>query len=110
MSIVLAAFGIGSIIGMVIVSKLKNKYKTIQSYYFLEIFQGVVLFLIAIPSLGVVLLLCIVGILNGISGVIMTSQIQAHVPMNKLGRTISIIALAAFGAVPLSLLFSGWIS
>jgi len=111
LGIVMAAFGIGSIIGMFIVSKLKTKYKTIRSYYFLEIFQGVILFLIAIPSLWVVLLaLCIIGILNGISGVIMTSQIQANVPMNRLGRTMSIVALASFGAVPVSLLFSGWIS
>lgn len=111
LGIVMGAFGIGSLIGMVIVSKLKSKYKTIRSYYFLEIFQGAVLFLIAIPSLWVVLtILCIVGILNGISGVIMTTQIQAHVPMNKLGRTMSIVALASFGAVPISQLFSGWIT
>ncbi|WP_144513986.1 MFS transporter [Bacillus sp. FJAT-22090] len=111
MGFVLAAFGAGSVIGMMFVTKLHPKYKTLRSFYWLELIQGLLLFLVAIPSVWVVLLsLAAIGILNGISSVIIISKIQAHVPRARLGRTMSIVSLAAFGAVPISQLLTGWLS
>lgn len=111
MGFVLAAFGAGSVIGMMVVTKLKPKFKTLYSFYLLEIVQGLLLFLVAIPSLWVALFsLAAIGILNGISSVIVISKIQANVPGSRIGRTMSIVSLAAFGAVPISQLLTGWMS
>lgn len=111
MGVIVAAFGIGSVLGMIIVTKLKTDYKTIQTFFLLEIMQGLMLIFVAIPSLWVVLVsLGIVGIFNGISSVIIISRIQSLVPRDRLGRTMSIVSLASFGAVPISQLLTGWIS
>lgn len=111
MGFVLAAFGAGSVIGMMFVAKLQPKYKTLKSFYWLELLQGLIMFLMVFPSLWIVMTaLAAIGILNGISSVIIISKIQAHVPKVRLGRTMSIVSLAAFGAVPLSQLMTGWLS
>ncbi|PGV62044.1 hypothetical protein COD94_18410 [Bacillus cereus] len=111
MGIVMATFGIGSVLGMMMISRLKTEYKTIRMFYILEIFQGVILSFVAIPSLWVVILAVgLVGTLNGISSIIMISKIQSNIPMSNLGRTMSIVSLASFGAVPISQVLSGWIS
>lgn len=111
MGFVLAAFGAGSVIGMMFIAKLQPKYKTLRSFYWLELLQGLIMFLLALPSVWIVMLsLAAIGILNGISSVIIISKIQANVPKARLGRTMSIVSLAAFGAVPISQLATGWLS
>ncbi|WP_433774304.1 MFS transporter [Bacillus wiedmannii] len=111
MGIVMAAFGIGSVLGMMMISKLKTEYKTLQMFYILEISQGIILCFVAIPSLIIVIFaIGIVGILNGIASIIMISKIQSNVPSYNLGRTMSFVSLASFGAVPISQLLSGWLS
>lgn len=111
MGFVLAAFGAGSVIGMIFIGKLPPKYKTLRSFYWLELLQGLIMFLLVVPSILVIMLaLAAIGILNGISSVIIISRIQAHVPKARLGRTMSIVSLAAFGAVPISQLMTGWLS
>lgn len=111
MGFVLAAFGAGSVIGMMCIAKLQPKYKTLRSFYWLELLQGLIMFLLALPSVWIVMLsLAAIGILNGISSVIIISKIQANVPKARLGRTMSIVSLAAFGAVPISQLATGWLS
>ncbi|SDG76518.1 Predicted arabinose efflux permease, MFS family [Planococcus glaciei] len=111
MGFVLAAFGAGSVIGMMFIAKLQPKHKTLRSFYWLELLQGLIMFLLALPSVWIVMLsLAAIGILNGISSVIIISKIQANVPKARLGRTMSIVSLAAFGAVPISQLATGWLS
>lgn len=111
MGFVLAAFGAGSVIGMMFIAKLQPKYKTLRSFYWLELLQGLIMFLLVVPSIWVIMLaLAIIGVLNGISSVIIISKIQAHVPKARIGRTMSIVSLAAFGAVPISQLLTGWLS
>lgn len=111
MGFTLAAFGAGSVLGMVLVTRLKSEFKTLHAFYFLEVLQGLLLFLVAVPSLWIVILsLSVIGILNGISSVIVISKIQTNVPNHRLGRTMSIVAFAAFGAVPISQLLTGWLS
>ncbi|AQQ53215.1 MFS transporter [Planococcus lenghuensis] len=111
MGFIVAAFGIGSTLGMIIAAKLKAELKTIRSFFLFEIMQGMMLFFVAIPSLWMVIVaLAIVGVFNGISSVIIISRIQSLVPRNRLGRTMSIVSLASFGAVPISQLLTGWLS
>lgn len=111
MGFIIAAFGVGSVLGMIIVTKLKPRFKTLQAFYLLEILQGLILIFVAVPSLWTVILsLGIVGIFNGISSVIIVSKIQANIPRSRLGRTMSIVSFASFGAVPVSQLLTGWVS
>ncbi|MFD1362761.1 MFS transporter [Lentibacillus salinarum] len=108
LGLVMSAYGTGSVIGMFTVPKIKERYKSLHSFYVLQALQGLVLLLLAIQSLPVVLtVLCFVGIFNGISNVILISKIHSSVSLDWLGRTMSFVSLASFGSVPLSQLAAG---
>src|SRR5690606_32310108 len=103
MGFVLAAFGAGSVIGMMFIGKLQPKYKTLRSFYWLVLLQGLIMFLLVVTSILVSMIeLAILGILRVISCVINITKIQAQVPTARFHRTMSIDFHAAYGDVPIS--------
>lgn len=108
LGIVMASFGLGSIVGMIVVPYIKRRFKTIQFFFVLEVLQGLFFIFIAIQFLGAILAaLFIVGVCNGVANVILITKIHTNISKDMLGRTMSFVSLASFGAVPLSQLVYG---
>ncbi len=108
--IIMASFGIGSLIGIIAsgIIKINPKKLGILTTIVVGIF-GIFLALMGfVNSLWIgSALVFILGLLNGYVGIIITTLLQENTPPEMLGRLMSLVMLFAVGLVPVSQAISG---
>lgn len=102
-SLLLAAFGAGSFLGMGFLGASTPVRRPGLVFCLLQLAQAPLVALVVrdVPLLAAVALLGI-GLLHGLSGVIYLTLIHDRVPATVRGRIMSVVALVAFCLVPLS--------
>ena len=108
--IIMASFGIGSLLGIIAsgIIKINPKRLGILTTIVVGIF-GVFLALMGfVNSLWIgSALVFILGLLNGYVGIIIITLLQENTPPEMLGRLMSLVMLFAVGLVPVSQAISG---
>jgi MFS family permease len=108
--IIMAAFGIGNLIGIIASGTIKIKPQKlgILTTIIVGIF-GVFLALMGFISsiwMGFILVF-ILGAFNGYVGIVITTLLQKNTPPEMLGRMMSLVVLSMVGFVPISQAVSG---
>lgn len=108
--IIMAAFGIGNLIGIIASGTIKIKPQKlgILTTIIVGIF-GVFLVLMGFISsiwMGFILVF-ILGAFNGYIGIVITTLLQKNTPPEMLGRMMSLVVLSMVGFVPISQAISG---
>ncbi len=100
--LLLAGFGVGSIVGMLFLGFISLRHRGLL-FCLLTLSQAPLLASLAFVSLPLaVTFLAGIGLLNGVCSVMYLTLIQTKVAGDMLGRVMSLMSLATFGVAPLS--------
>jgi MFS family permease len=106
---ILAAFGIGALVGTLISGSLREQRRRGLVMIGVSVLfsVGAVILGLAPNAAVAVIVALILGMSNGYIGVSIITWMQQGTEPSMMGRVMSLFALAGFGLVPLSLAFSG---
>lgn len=106
--LMLAGFGAGSVIGMVIAGGHAPQHRRGVAFCLLQLGQAPLVAGLTFAPLGpAVALLALTGLINGISNVMYMTLVQGRVAAAMLGRGMSFVALGSFGLAPFSQVAAG---
>jgi predicted MFS family arabinose efflux permease len=109
--LLLAAFGLGSLLGVLLSGRLFTWPARGKIALTLGVVQGVALALVPAGDMlwvGLVVL-AIAGVCVGMNDVFYVSMLQQRLPSALLGRSMSALMSAAYAAYPASVLISGYV-
>ena len=106
--LLLAGFGAGSIIGMLVLASRRPVQRRGRTFCILQLVQAPLLAALPFVPLSLaVVCLALIGFLNSMAVVTYLGLIQSRVAEHMIGRVMSFVALAAFGLTPCSQLLTG---
>ncbi len=101
--LMLAGFGVGSVVGMLLAGTRSATRRRGIAFCLLELCQGPLAVGLAFAPLSLsIVLLAVMGLLNGGATVMYMALVQGRIATAMLGRVMSFVALGSFGLVPLS--------
>jgi hypothetical protein len=109
--LIMSASGLGAVIGSLLAAAWVPSNRALGTIVMLlAISRGVGTLMISYiaTTLEGIILMALLGVLMGYTGIIFMTWIQKRVQMAFLGRVMSLVMLSVMGLQPLSLGFSGW--
>ena len=107
--LMLSAFGFGALVGALLTDRFfKVPHRGLVALV-LGVLQGVAVLLTPLWGglVGAAVMLAIAGVTVGVLNAFYLTQVQREVPIEQLGRTMSVLTMAVFGAQPVSVLAAG---
>jgi hypothetical protein len=105
---ILAGFGAGALLGGILAGLLENIAQKGRVALLLALAQGVSLaFLPYGGVVGAVACLCLNGMSNSLSNVLLLTLLQQRIPRHLMGRIMGVMLFTALGSYPLSVALAG---
>lgn len=107
--LMLSAFGFGALVGALLTDRLFKVPHRGLIALILGVLQGVAVVLTPLWGglAGAATMLAVAGLTVGVLNAFYLTQVQREVPIEQLGRTMSVLTMAVFGAQPVSVLAAG---
>lgn len=111
LSYLLSAFGLGSLIGVIIAGLLPSKYNSVSFMSLMAMTFGVIWFVFTwVNNIYFILsLLCFAGILISIINILFITTLQKSSPINTHGKLMSLVFMGSTGLQPVSHFLTGLI-